>query len=84
MYSKAQAQRISNREFKLWTFLQGTESRELVFGMIITDPEHWRLRLKWRDYRGIIAWRTPYKSHNAKRGWFVLVFDVIMLQAYWG
>ena len=24
----------------------------------------------------------PYKSQNAKRGWFVLVFDVIMLQAY--
>jgi hypothetical protein len=24
----------------------------------------------------------PYKSHNAKRGWFILVFDVIMLQAY--
>ena len=27
VYNKAQAQRISNREFKLWTFLQGTESR---------------------------------------------------------
>ena len=38
--------------------------------------------LKWRDYHGIIAQRSPYKSHNAKRGWFVLVFDVIMLQAY--
>jgi len=24
----------------------------------------------------------PYKSHNAKRDWFVLVCDVIMLQAY--
>ena len=29
--SKAQAQRISNREFKLWTFLQGTESRVVTF-----------------------------------------------------
>ena len=27
VYNKAQAQIISNREFKLWTFLQGTESR---------------------------------------------------------
>jgi len=48
--------------------------------MIITDPEHW---LKWRDYHGIIAQRTPYKSHNAKRTWFVLVFDVIMQWVYW-
>jgi len=51
--------------------------------MIITDPEHCRLWLKWRDYHGIIAQPTPYKSHNAKRGWFVLACDVIMLQAYW-
>jgi hypothetical protein len=55
-------------------------TQELVFGMIITDPEHWRLRLKWRDYHGIIAQRTPYKSHNAKR--FVLVFEVIMQWVY--
>ena len=27
VYNKALTQRISNREFKLWTFLQGTESR---------------------------------------------------------
>jgi len=27
---------------------------------------------------GIIAQRTPYKSHKAKHAWFVLVFDVIM------
>ena len=26
----------------------------------------------------IPMFRTPYKSHNAKRVWFVLVFDVIM------
>jgi len=51
--------------------------------MIITDPEHWRLRLKWGDYHSIIAQRTPYKSHNAKRAWFVLVFDVIMQWVYW-
>ena len=57
--------------------------QELVFGMIITDPEHSRLRLKWWDYHGIIAQRTPYKSHNAKRAWFVLVFDVIMQWVYW-
>ena len=31
MYNKAQAQRISNLEFKLWTFLQGTESRVAIF-----------------------------------------------------
>ena len=31
VYNKAQAQRISNREFKLWTFLQGTESRVATF-----------------------------------------------------
>ena len=31
VYYKAQAQRISNREFKLWTFLQGTESRVATF-----------------------------------------------------
>jgi len=53
------------------------------FGMIITDPEHWRLRLKLRDYHGIIAQRPPYKSHNAKRAWFVLDFDVIMQWVYW-
>ena len=29
--NKAQVQRISNREFKLWTFLQGTESRVATF-----------------------------------------------------
>ena len=40
--------------------------------------------LKWRDYHGIIAQRNnppPYKSHNAKRDSFVLVSDVIILQA---
>ena len=31
VYNKAQAQRISNREFKLWTFLQETESRVTTF-----------------------------------------------------
>ena len=31
VYNKAQAQRISNRKFKLWTFLQGTESRVATF-----------------------------------------------------
>ena len=31
VYNKAQAQRISNREFKLSTFLQGTESRVATF-----------------------------------------------------
>ena len=31
VYNKAQAQRISNREFKLWTFLQGTEFRVATF-----------------------------------------------------
>ena len=31
VYNKAQAQRISKREFKLWTFLQGTESRVATF-----------------------------------------------------
>ena len=31
VYNKAQAQRISNREFKLWTFLQDTESRVATF-----------------------------------------------------
>ena len=29
--------------------------QELFFGMIITDPEHWRLRLKWQDYHSIIV-----------------------------
>jgi len=49
--------------------LNGTQ--KLVFGIFITDPEHWHLRLKWRGYHGIIAQRTPSKSHNAKRTWFV-------------
>ena len=31
VYNKARAQRISNREFKLWTFLQGTESTVATF-----------------------------------------------------
>ena len=31
VYHKAQAQIISNREFKLWSFLQGTESRVATF-----------------------------------------------------
>ena len=57
-------------------------TQELVSGMIITDPEHWGFRLKRRDYHGIIAQRSPYKSHNAKRAWFVLVFDVIMQWVY--
>ena len=46
-------------------------TQELVFGKIITDPELWSLRLNWRDYHSIIAQRTPYKSHNAKRAWLV-------------
>ena len=54
-------------------------TQKLVFGTIITDPEHWCLRLKWLDYYGIIAQQTPYNSHNAKGAWFVLVFDVIRL-----
>ena len=29
------------------------------------------LRLKWQGYHGIIAQWTPYKSHNARRTWFV-------------
>jgi len=38
-------------------------TQELVFGMITTDPEHWRL--KWRDYQyhSIVAQRTLYKFH---------------------
>jgi hypothetical protein len=31
VYNKAQAQRISNREFKLWTFFSGTKSRVATF-----------------------------------------------------
>ena len=31
VYNRAQAQRISNREFKLWMFLRGTESRVATF-----------------------------------------------------
>ena len=31
MYNKIQAERISNREFKLWTILQGTEPRVATF-----------------------------------------------------
>ena len=31
VYNKAQAQIISKREFKLWTFLRGTESRVATF-----------------------------------------------------
>jgi len=31
VFNKAQAQIISNREFKLWRFLQGTESRVATF-----------------------------------------------------
>ena len=31
VYNMAQAQRISNREFKLWKFLQRTESRVATF-----------------------------------------------------
>ena len=31
VYNKAHAQRIANCEFKLWTFLRGTESRVAIF-----------------------------------------------------
>jgi hypothetical protein len=31
VYNKAQAQRIVNREFQIWTFLQGTELRVATF-----------------------------------------------------
>ena len=31
VHNKTQAKIISNREFKLWTFLQGTESRVATF-----------------------------------------------------
>jgi len=34
--------------------------------MIITDPEHWRLRLKWQEYYGIIAQQSA-----AGLFWFV-------------
>jgi len=33
--------------------LNGTQ--KLVFGMIITDPENCCLRLKWKDYHGIVT-----------------------------
>jgi len=35
-----------------------------------------------RYYRSAEPLPPPYKSHNAKRGWFVLVFDVIMQWVY--
>ena len=51
-------------------------SSQLVFGMIITDPEHWRLRLKWREFYGIIAQQTPSPINPAMQSaaglfWFV-------------
>jgi len=45
--------------------------QKLVFGLIITDLEHWRLQLEWWEYSGIIAQPAPNKSHNAKCSWFV-------------
>jgi len=42
VYNKAEAQRLSNREFKLWTIIQVTESREAETSVM----SHQSLRLQ--------------------------------------
>ena len=49
VYNKAQTQRISKREFKLWTFLQGTESSMATFHAqtcVMSHLQPWRLRVE--------------------------------------
>ena len=47
-------------------------TQELVFGMIITDPEHWRLRLKWWDYRSADPPINPTMQSAAGSFWFLM------------
>jgi len=49
VYNKAQAQRISNREFNLWTFLQGNESIVATFlaeTCVMSHQSIWVLLMK--------------------------------------
>ena len=58
-------------------------TQELVFWHDYNRSGTLAFTVKMANYHGIIAHRTPpYKSHNAKRAWFVLVFDVITQWVY--
>ena len=56
VYDKAQAQRISNREFKVRTFLQGTESRVATFLAETCVMSHQSLRRNC-----LWTWNVLYK-----------------------
>ena len=59
MNNKAQAQRVSNREFKLWTFLQGTQSRVATFLAEVCVCECYILAV-WMQY-------TPLTEQSFKQ-----------------
>ena len=72
VYNKAQAQRISNREFKLWTFLQGTESKVATFLAEIFVMSHQspflcrQAKSKCESPTAVEFWsRTPKSDHFA-------------------
>ena len=70
VYNKAQAQRISNREFKLWTFLQGTESRVATFLDETCVMSHQSLsrqaKLKYESPTAVeFGSKTPRSDHGS-------------------
>ena len=65
MYYKAQAQIISNREFKLWTFLQGTESRVATFLAETCVMSH-QAKSKYESPTAVeLGSRTPKSDHDS-------------------
>ena len=70
VYNRAQAQRISNREFKLWTFLQGTESRVATFLAETSVMSHQSLNRQAKTKRESptaveFESRTPKSDHGS-------------------
>ena len=70
VYNKVQEQRISNHEFKLWTFLQGTESRGATFLAETCVMSHQSLscqaKSKYESPTAVeFGCRTPNSDHGS-------------------
>ena len=65
VYNKAQAQRISNSEFKFWTFLQGTEYRVATFLAETCVMSHHSLSLYESPTAVEFGCKTPKSDHGS-------------------
>ena len=92
VYYKAQAQRIWNREFKLWTFLQGTESRVAIVFPETCVMSHQsisrqaKLRyvmsskrvIPWPHITGVPSAKTKYRVHAFTHSIYLKTFYIII------